>query len=334
VVGVGVIGLGRLGTRHAQIYAEMTGARLRAVADVDPLRLKQATDIFRVDGYARPEELCARTDVDAVSICTPDWAHLAPVLAALSADKHVLVEKPLADNESDARRMAAAARTAKAKLMVAHLLRFDPRYAEARMRISHGAVGEVVHVSARRNSYIAGPEYYGRQCSLPFHLAIHEIDVLLWMLESPVVRVYAESASKALRNRGIADTLFTLLRFANGAMASLEHCWILPDSCGPRTLGPEMEIVGTNGSIHLEGNGGIEIASAGGLTLPDLGVFGKLPDDAPAGALPNVLQAFIRCIDRDTEPPITAEDGAAAVEVAAAVARSIETGSPVTLEPA
>jgi predicted dehydrogenase len=332
VVSVGIIGLGRMGLKHAEIIAGLSGARIGAVADLDPVRLRQAADRFRVDGYARAEQLCARTDLDAVSICTPDWAHLAPAVAALSSGKHVFVEKPLADNERDARQIAAAARAANVKLMVGHLLRFDVRYAEARTTIAQGVVGEIVQVSAKRNSYIDGPLYYGPRCSLPFHLALHEIDVLQWMLASPVVRVYAESASKVLRDRDMADTLLSLLRFANGAIASLEHCWVLRRGCGAQTLGPQMEIVGTKGSIQLIGNGGIEIATAGGLSLPDLAILGRLPSDALTGALASALQSFIQCIANDTEPPITADDGVAAVRVAAAIVRSIDAQSPVPIE--
>jgi predicted dehydrogenase len=332
VVSVGVIGLGRLGTRHARIFSGMTEVRLCAVADTDRVRLRQAREQFGVDGYTGIEELCSRTDLDAVSVCTPDWCHRDPVVAALAAGKHVLVEKPLADNEPDARAIATAARASRAKLMVAHLLRFDPRYAEAHVAIRRGDIGEVVHVWAKRNSYVAGPTYYGRRCTLPFHLAIHEIDVLPWMLDSAVVRVNAESVSRALLNQGMTDTLFTLLRFANGAAAALEHCWVLPASCGARTLGPEMEIVGTKGCIHFAGNGGMEVTSGGELLLPDYGILGTLADETLAGALPNVLRAFIRCIAGGTDPPITVEDGLAAVRVAAAITRSIDVQHPVPVE--
>ncbi len=332
MIGVGVIGLGRLGTKHAEIFARMPNVNLCAVADSDPHRCKDSMARFRVDGYSRAEDLCTRTDLDAVSICTPDWAHLGPALAAISSGKHVFIEKPLADNEPDASQIVKISRAAKVKLMVGHLLRFDPRYAEARRAIEHDAIGEIVHVSAKRNSYIAGPLYYGGRYSLPFHLAIHEIDLLKWIIDSPVVRVYAESTAKALADRGMDDTLFTLLRFANGAIASLEHCWVLCAGCGAETLGPQMEIVGTKGSISIAGNGGIEICRPEGQSLPDLGILGKLPTGALTGCLPSVLESFIGCIVHDTESPITGEDGLAAVHIASAVARSLEIRGPVPME--
>jgi predicted dehydrogenase len=331
MIGVGVIGLGRLGTKHAEIFAGMPHVRLSAVADSDPQRCKDSMARFQVDGYSRAKDLCARTDLDAVSICTPDWAHLVPALAAISSGKHVFIEKPLADSEPDACKIVRTARTAKVKLMVGHLLRFDPRYGQARTAIEHNTIGEVVHVSAKRNSYIDGPLYYGGRYSLPFHLAIHEIDLLKWIIDSPVVRVYAESAAKALADNGMDDTLFTLLRFANGAIASLEHCWVLCAGCGAETLGPQMEIVGTKGSIYIAGNGGIEICRPEGSTLPDLGILGKLPTGALTGCLPSVLESFIECVVHDTEPPITGEDGLSAVRVASAVTRSLDIRGPVSM---
>lgn len=332
MIRVGVIGLGRLGTKHAEIFVGIPNARLSAVADPDPQRRKNAMARFQVDGYSTAEDLCARADLDAVSICTPDWAHLGPALAAITSGKHLFIEKPLADNEPDASQIVRAARIAKVKLMVGHLLRFDPRYAEARTVIKQKAIGEVVHVSAKRNSYISGPRYYGDRYSLPFHLAVHEIDLLRWIIGSPVVRVYAESTAKALADIGMYDTLFTMLRFANDAIASLEHCWVLSAGCGAETLGPHMEIVGTKGSVNIAGNGGIETCTPDGLSLPDLGILGKLPTGALTGCLPSVLESFIECIIRDTEASITGEDGLAAVRVASAIARSLDICGPVPIE--
>src|SRR5438046_1897211 len=94
-VRVGVIGVGVFGSLHARVYAESETAELVAVADVDAGRAAEVAARHGCEWHADYQELLARPDVDAVSVCTTDRLHSEPVIAATRAGKHVMVEKPL-----------------------------------------------------------------------------------------------------------------------------------------------------------------------------------------------------------------------------------------------
>ena len=154
-LGCAVIGLGMMGERHARIWAELPQTRLVSVYDILPGKALELTS--RLDGQACSglEDTVTDPEVHIISVCTDDQSHLEPCIAAARAGKHVLVEKPLATKCADADAIIAACEDAGVKLMVGHVVRFDPRYAVARQAIADGAVGEVVQVYARRNNIVA-----------------------------------------------------------------------------------------------------------------------------------------------------------------------------------
>src|SRR3546814_17948594 len=95
-LGLGVIGLGYFGRRHASVYSSLPHVRLVAVADVNADHGLDVAGRLGAAFHAEFDELLARGDVDAVSICLPDRLHEAAAIAAARAGKHILLEKPLA----------------------------------------------------------------------------------------------------------------------------------------------------------------------------------------------------------------------------------------------
>ena len=104
-LGVAVIGCGAWGYHHARVYSELPGVRLEAVTDLDPRRVQRVTERFHCIGYSSVERLLDEADVDAVSICTPTVTHFEIASLALTARKHVLVEKPMTDNVAEAEKL-------------------------------------------------------------------------------------------------------------------------------------------------------------------------------------------------------------------------------------
>jgi predicted dehydrogenase len=323
--------MGQLGIKHAKIYCSLHETSLVCVADNNEEHLKAATDQFNVKGYNNASDLCARADLDAISICTPDYAHMDPALIALSYGKNIFIEKPLTDNINEARSIVDAGKCSDTKIMVGHLLRFDPRYVGAKIAIQQGNIGEVVHIYAKRNSYISGPLHYGNRYKLIYHLAIHEIDLVSWIVDSPIVSVYAEAVGKVLKVDGMDDAIFTIMKLANGTIVSLENSWILSHGCSAQTLGPEMEIVGTKGSIHIYGINGIEILTNENLLVPDIGVFSSLIDGTFTGCLSYALRSFIDCLIHNTDSPVSSEEGFRAVKVATAIEKSLSMHSQISI---
>src|SRR5262245_24927171 len=127
---VGVIGVGAFGEVHVATYHSLPDVEVVAISDSRIERLEEVGEKYHIKGRHRDYgELCARQDIELISVVTQESTHLAPVLAAVQERKHVIVEKPIATSVEDAQRMITAAANAGVFLMVGHILRFENKYA-------------------------------------------------------------------------------------------------------------------------------------------------------------------------------------------------------------
>lgn len=332
---VGVIGVGQMGEKHAQIFSRMPDCELVGVADPRGEHCQQVAKRLgarvAVEDY---RELLKRDDVDAVSICTPDEAHKAPVLAALQAGKHVLLEKPLATDLREAEEIAQAVDLAQSKFMVAYLLRFDPRYMTVRDAISRGDLGEISYIVCHRNSpHTEGPKRYKPGTSLTMHVAVHDLDLIAWFMDSPATSAHAVSTDRLLRCNSMLDAASALISFENGAFASVNYGWALPDSTTTR-LDARMEVVGTEGVAYVGvyHEQAVLIARRGGIDAPDVHHAPTLGGDV-RGDLREEIMAFVDCIRRDRPSPVSAREALRSLYMANAIEQSIEAGEPRPVTP-
>ncbi len=330
---VAVIGVGQMGARHAQVYSQLPNAELVAVADLEYERAQAVAKKLGVrQAYRDYRELLASASVEAVSICTPDEAHREPVVAALRAGKHVLLEKPLATTIKDAEAILIAARQATGKVMVAHLLRFDPRYALVKEAIDHGELGEIIYITSHRNSpHTEGPRIYKEGTCLTMHVAVHDLDIINWYMPSPAIRAYAEAADKLLKAKRMLDAVSAVLTFGDGAFASVNYSWALPERSTTR-LDARMEVVGTKGAAYIGvyHEQGLLIANEAGVRTPDLH-HGPTLNGQVRGDLREEIMAFVASVLTDAPSPVPVEEGFRAVQVAEAIRGSLARGTPVTL---
>lgn len=124
-LGYGLVGAGAFGAFCISQYARSRKLNLLAVADSNMTAAESIAETYNLDAYANPEDMFARSDIDLVHIATPPATHRDLVLQALRAGKHVLCEKPLATQVSDAEAMVAAARAADRVLVVNHIMRYN-----------------------------------------------------------------------------------------------------------------------------------------------------------------------------------------------------------------
>ena len=327
---VGVIGVGTFGSLHARVYAELGSADLVAVADIQQEKTQRLVSQYGVRGYADYNELLEKENLDIVSVCTSDELHLAPVLAAAAAGRHIFVEKPLAMNPSDCDAMIQATEDAGVKFTVGQILRFDPRYYAAKKAIADGEIGATVHLFARRNNPIGNAMRLGKHTSVLFFLGIHDIDFMNWCVGSKVERVYAESVSRVLQDMGTADSCLALIKFQNGTIATLEVSWILPQSFSGR-LDAQFEAAGTEGTLFVDGSGqAVEVYRSDGSACPDV-MYAPELRGRYTGILKDEISHFVECVQQDKTPAVTGQDGKAAVEVACAIEESLEKQQPVYL---
>lgn len=331
---IAVIGAGFMGSMHASIFAQSPGSQLVAVADQN-LDLAQAVAAKHpgASAYRSHDELLAAEKPDLISICTPDNLHRPAALAAAAKGVHLFIEKPIASTIEDGEAIVAAADKARIKLGVGYLLRFDPRYAHARQLISQGKIGDPIHLYARRNSArTEGPRRYGGKLPLPLHVTVHDVDLVLWMLEGQKpVSVYAQMTDKLLGPSGTQDTIGAIVRFSGGTLATFESAWALP--AGARhMIDARLELIGTQGSFEVQcGDSGLYFADAATSREIDTQHWPAF-DGVIRGDLREELHAVLRWIRGGNEPVATGREALRSLELTQAMMKSAETGEVVKLQ--
>lgn len=322
---VGVIGLGFMGAFHARVWSQLPNSRLVAVADLDESVGRPLADELGCAFHQDPAALLARDDIDAVSIVTPDRKHVAPVQAAAAAGKHILLEKPMAHEAAAAEAIAAAAKSHAIRLMVAHVLRFDPRYVQLRQAADPESLGDPVHLRAKRNSIRDLAQRLGANSSILFYLGVHDVDMMQWVARSPITRVYARKVQKL--SNGNEDALYAVVDFANGAIGSLDYSWAWPSSL-PAGYYAQFEVIGTKSAAILDvRDQGLQVLTGDGTSNLDTHLWPTINGQI-VGDLRDELMHFASAILSNTpfaQDPAEALD---AIRVLDALFRSMETGQP------
>ncbi len=221
-IGTAIVGYGYWGPNLARNVAERPELALRALCDRDPAqrhafgnRHPQALAVGELDAV-----LCDDT-VEAVIVATPPKTHHAIVKRALEAGKHVLVEKPLATRLSDAQELAELAKSTGLTLMPGHTFIYSPAVNAVRELIQTDVVGDIHFVTSSRMN-LGKYQSDGVVCDL----APHDLSILLYWLDQPVVEVAASGSS--VFQEGIAETAFLTLTFAGGSTANVQLSWLAP----------------------------------------------------------------------------------------------------------
>jgi len=334
--GFAVIGSGLWGSLHGRVYSESDKARLVAVCDLDQNRSRDLASKFDAEAYTELDAMLARDDIDAVSIVTPDFAHTDIALAAIAAGKHVLCEKPLATTSADCRRIIDAAHAAGLKLMVDFHNRWSPPFCSAKSSIDGGEVGSVRLIYYRLSDTIFVPTEmlsWASKSTVAWFIGSHSLDTVTWLVGDRVESVYAVSRSVVLKSKGIdtPDFYEVILEFANGAVAVIENCWILPNTI-PNIIDLKAEIIGSEGALYVDGSSHrmLERYTGGTAWYPDVLVMPEIRGKQ-MGFAAESIRDFIDCVADDIEPSVTGEDGLRVTELIEAIERSVSTGAKVML---
>ena len=324
-VRVGVIGAGFFGEKHATVYSQLPHAELVAISDINAARAAEVAGKLGCDHYTDHKALLSRDDIDAVNIVVPDDLHRPIVLDAVRTGKHILLEKPIAVTVEDCDAILAASEQTDKKFMVAHLVRFDARYIEAKNMIAQGEIGEIVHVTTRRNSPILGARHYSGHCELTTHSGVHDLDFVRWLVDSEYESVYAKGRHVRLKEENIQmyDSVLALYTFENGVIYQKENSWVLPENF-PSTLDAKLQVVGTKGVIQIDVcNAGLSVYTNERVTYPELLHWPQINGRA-VGAIRDEIIHFLDCIIRDTPIPIRVEEGYRAAIAAINTLKSIK----------
>jgi predicted dehydrogenase len=330
VLNLGVIGVGLIGSLHARIITQLPNACLTAIADIDSRKAENAGKEYGCPSYFDYRELLRSRDVDAVAICVPDDYHVDVSVQCAHAGKHILLEKPLAKTPAEAQQILDAVEEAGVRLMVAHILRFDPRYVQLHDALTRGDLGEPIHLRLRRQNPASSARRHEGSLPILRYLGIHDADLIRWYAQSEVQQVFAQKVSKLHADIGIEDAVVALLTFESGAIGSIELSWALPDTF-PAGIYASAEVIGTRGVGYVNIlDQGLSIYSEKGISCPDTLHWPEINGEI-VGDLRDEIDHFVKCTLDDIPYVMSNEDAIAAVRIIDACAESIRTNRPVLL---
>ncbi len=220
---VAVVGVGVMGRNHARVYRELPDTDLVAVVDRDIQAAEQIGNLYRIPYYTDLHEMVEKERPEAVSVVVPTQAHYSVVLDLLEAGCHVIVEKPIASTLDEADGMIQMAERLGRVLMVGHIERYNPAIIELKNRLLRNELGKVFQVHARRLSPFPARI---SDVGILMDLGIHDLDIMSYLVDSEVQRVYAE-AKKTVHNC-CEDLFIGTLRFYNNTIGLLEVNWLTP----------------------------------------------------------------------------------------------------------
>jgi len=203
-----VIGTGHLGTLHARKYAQLDGVRLAAVYDVDGARARAVAKALGCVAAVSLAEALAGADVASVAV--PTAVHHSAAMAVLAAGVHLMIEKPLAASAREGEEICAAAEKARRLVQVGHLERFNPAFENLRPLLGHPRF-----IECHRLSPFAGR---GADTDVVFDVMIHDLDLIAFLVASPVAAVEAVGVPVLSDHADIANAR---LRFECGCIANV-----------------------------------------------------------------------------------------------------------------
>jgi len=334
MIRLGCLGYGAWGRNVARVADSTPGARVVAVAELDPGRREAAAGRLPHAVPCKDDKaLLARADIDAVLIATDAATHARLVIAAAAAGKHIFVEKPLALDAADARAAVAAAREAGVTLQVGHLMRFHPAV-EVLARVVREELGAIRCVSAQRLNFgqVRSDE------NVLFSLGPHDLSIMLDLFAAAPMSVAAHGA--AYVRSGVEDLAFVTLRFPGGAIGQMHLSWLDPHKVRRLTVVGERKMAVLD---DMEPREKVRVYDQGVVPADGFFVYGenlalrigdiRIPRFKATEPLSVEVAHFVACV-RDAQPPRTGGDeGLAVVEILEAAQQSMRNGGqPVTLE--
>jgi predicted dehydrogenase len=318
---IGVVGVGHLGRLHAKMLAAMEGIRFVGVFDMDHAKAATVATEFGTRPFAAMEELLA--EVDAVTVATSTTAHFAVAREALQKGLHVFLEKPITETVAEAEELCRLAAAAGVKVQVGHIERFNPA-----ILALDGFPLQPLFVESHR---LAQFKPRGTDVAVVLDLMIHDIDLILTFVKSPVRQIDASGVAVVSDTIDIANAR---IQFENGCVANVTASRISQRSMR------KMRMFQPNAYISLDFSEGLaevfrllpEDAAdvRGAMVLGEMGlgknrkkIVYEQPEAKEVNALRLELELFVSAIRNDTMPAVTADDARRALEVATSIMTKI-----------
>jgi myo-inositol 2-dehydrogenase/D-chiro-inositol 1-dehydrogenase len=330
-INVGMIGAGRIGRVHAENLAyHIPEANVVAIADIFVEAAEKCAADFGIPSVFQSHRAIMENDqIDAVVICSSTDTHAQFIEEAAAAGKHIFCEKPIDFDLKRIDQALAAVEKASVKLQIGFNRRFDPSFKRVRDMVAGGEIGtpHMVHIISRD----PGPppiDYIKVSGGIFLDMTIHDFDMARYLIGSEVEEVYAVGGvmvDPEIGEAGDLDTTLVTLRYANGAIGSIDNS--------------RQAVYGYDQRVEVFGSGGgIVVANR----TPDKAVFSDANGVHAAkplyffierytDAFITEMKEFVAAIREDKTPPVTGIDGRIPVVMGLAAWKSYRENRPVKL---
>ena len=297
---VGVVGVGHIGSNHARLYAELGAAKFTAAYDVDLARGRHIAGKYGALPAKSLKEFAEM--VDAASVATPTNTHYEIAKELLAGGKHLLVEKPIAENTPHASELAKIAAEKGLILQVGHVERFNPVLAALEARLTHPRFIEAHRLSPYPDR--------STDIGVVLDLMIHDLEIILHLVRSPIQNIDAVGVPVLSRSEDIANAR---LRFEDGCVANITSSRISPERMRKIRVFQEdaylsLDYQNQSGEIYRRVDGKIARSEV------------EIEHGEP---LKRQLAAFIECAGTGRQPKVSGFQAAAALELAVEITKRI-----------
>jgi UDP-N-acetylglucosamine 3-dehydrogenase len=311
---------------HAYGYADalsrIEGVQLVGIADEDETRGVSAAARYNTKYFGGYEELLHQ-ELDAVIITSENIKHREHVVAAATAGKHILCEKPIATKVEDAKEMIEVCKQNQVILQTAFPVRFNSAIVRAKKMIENEDLGQIFAIKGTNRGtnpggWFVDPAKSGGGAVIDH--TVHVVDIMRWFMGAEVRSVYAE-IDKTISSGSIDDCGILTIEFENDVFSTLDCSWSRNDTY-PTWGDVTLEIIGSEGTLKVDA------------------FAQKLDVYAPHGVNWNywgdnmdleLVNDFLNSVSKGKEPSISGTDGMKALEVALAAYESSEKRQPIKL---
>lgn len=302
----GIIGLGHIGKFHARILSESTQAEFAAIYDSNIEAAKKIADLYGARAVSSLEEFAGL--VDAATVATPTPTHYEIGKFLLERGKHLLIEKPITENTTQANELVSIAHSQGRILQVGHVERFNPVLGALEQHLDKPRFIESHRLSPYPNRSV--------EIGVVLDLMIHDLEIILHLVKSPVESVDAVGMPVLSHGEDIANAR---IRFKNGCVANVTVSRVSPDKV--RTIQVfqkdaylSLDYQHQTGEIFRNKNGAIEKQAL------------EIEKGEP---LKREIESFLNCCIKGAKPKVSGHEAAAALELAIEITHRIATENSV-----
>jgi predicted dehydrogenase len=316
-----VIGAGQMGSNHARVYTQMPNINLVAITDQNHKTALKASKQYNTKPYTNSLEMLRQEQPDLVSVAVPTHLHYHVATEVLAHKCHLLLEKPIADREDQARKIIDLAQKNHVQLMIGHVERFNPAVQALRVQLKNKKLGNIYYLEARRSG--PGPNKPMR-CGVTLDIAVHDLDIFPYITGCRIEQVNA--ATSKILNKQHEDWMHSMLFLNQGIMATLHCDWLTP------IKRRKLAVVGSIGTFVVN-----YISQSLIFYKDKIGRDGTIKRHSIQHAIKRreplliEIETFINSIQKHDPSPVSGEDGLIALKAANSILHSAQQNKKVTV---